>query len=131
MMMVADEARHSVEVDRVRLMVTVTASGFFTVEAAHEATMALRRAVQSLGRDVGRHATLYDLTGMAPVPAEAVELMRMGFANPVYRPIWARKVAWVTPSQLLRRQIDRVREARPDMRIFDTRDAAINWLVEP
>lgn len=123
------EARQEIEIDRDRGLVVVKPIGFFSPEAAHRATMETRYAIQSLGSAVGQHLTLYDMTDTAPVTTETAELIRMGFANPVYRPLWARKVAFCTPSSLLRRQIERVREVREDIGIFETREAALAWLL--
>ncbi|MCP3729416.1 hypothetical protein M9978_03150 [Sphingomonas sp. MG17] len=127
--MTSSEARQEIEIDRDRNLVVVKVSGFFSPEAAHRATMETRYAIQSLGSAVGQHLTLYDMTETAPSTAETVELIRMGFANPVYRPLWARKVAFCSPSSLLRRQIERIREARADIGIFETRDEALAWLL--
>ncbi len=125
----ATQPRQEIEIDRDRKLVVVKVVGFFSSEAAHRATMETRYAIQSLGDAVGQHLTLYDLTETAPVTVETVELIRMGFANPVYRRIWARKVAFCTPSSLLRRQIERVREVRADIGIFETRAEALAWLL--
>lgn len=124
-------SRQHIEVDPARKLVIVTASGFFTPEATHAATMEMRAALRTLGAAVGQHVTLYDMRGVSASSNETVELLRMAFANPVYKPLRARKVAFVATSRLLRRQIDRVREARPDMRIYDDYDAALAWLLEP
>jgi hypothetical protein len=127
--MTSSEARQEIEIDRDRNLVVVKVSGFFSPEAAHRATMETRYAIQSLGSAVGQHLTLYDMTETAPSTAETVELIRMGFANPVYRPLWARKVAFCSPSSLLRRQIERIREARADIGNIETRDEALAWLL--
>ncbi|PKP93678.1 MAG: hypothetical protein CVT77_04845 [Alphaproteobacteria bacterium HGW-Alphaproteobacteria-16] len=121
--------RQVIEIDVDRNLVIVTATGFFTLEAAHAATMETRRAVESLGAAAGQHLTLYDVTGLAPLTAETVDLIRMGFVNPVYRPIRARKIAFAASSPLLRRQIERVREARPDITLHPSREAALAWLL--
>lgn len=123
------EPRQEIEIDRERKLVVVKVFGFFSVEAAHRATMETRMAIQSLGNDVGQHVTLYDMTEAAPASRETVDLIRMGFANPTYRSIRARKVAFCTPSSLMRRQMERIREVRPDIGMFDTREAALEWLT--
>lgn len=121
--------RQEIEIDPARKLVVVKVIGFFSPDAAHAATWETRRAIQSLGDDVGRHLTLYDLSDAAPSSAETVDLIRLGFANPIYKPLWARKVAFCTRSPLLRRQIERIREARPDIGLFDTRGEAQAWLL--
>jgi hypothetical protein len=110
-------------------LVDVRIRGCFPPDAAHEATWATRRAIQSLNAGPGQHITLYDMTDAAPSPRETVELIRMGFANPVYKPLWARKVAFCARSLLVRRQIERLREVRPDIGVFDTREAALAFLT--
>ncbi|ODP37019.1 hypothetical protein [Sphingomonas turrisvirgatae] len=127
--MITREARQEIEIDRERKLVVVTVTGYFSVEAAHRATMETRIAIQSLGAGVGQHLTLYDLSAAAPAAADTADLIRMGFANPVYRKLWARKVAFCTPSSLLRRQVERIREVRDDIGVFDTRAAALAWLT--
>lgn len=127
--MFTTEARQDIEIDRDRSLVVVKVTGYFSPEAAHRATMETRMAIQSLGSAAGQHLTLYDMTHAVPTTADTVELIRMGFANPVYRKLWARKVAFCSASSLVRRQIDRLREVRPDIAIFDTRETAMAWLT--
>ena len=130
-MSLSTRPRQDIEIDRERNLVRVTLSGFFSPEVAHISTMEVRMAIQSLGSAIGQHVTLYDMREVKAAPNETVELLRMGFSNPVYRPLWARKVAFVADSPLLRRQLDRIREARPDMRIYADAEAALAWLLEP
>ena len=121
--------QQEIEIDAGNKLVVVKVSGFFTADAAHAATWETRRAIQSLGPAVGEHVTLYDLVDAAPSTPETVELIRMGFANPIYRPLRARKVAFCARSPLMRRQVERIRTARPDIGIFKTREAARAWLL--
>lgn len=118
----------TIEIDTQRKLVSVRISGFFLPEVAHAATWETRRAIQSLGTAMGQHVTLYDTTDTAPLPGETVELIRASFANPLYRPLWARRLAFCTPSALLKRQIERLREVRGDIGIFDDRGQALAWL---
>jgi hypothetical protein len=128
-MTIALPGRQSITIDTARRLVDVTIVGVLNGDQSLAAMMELRGAVQSLGPMVGSHVTLYDLTQSGPVPQAAVEMIRGGFANPVYRKLWARRVAFAATSPLLRRQIERVREARPDIAIFETREAALGWLL--
>ena len=122
-------ATQTIEIDPVRLMVTVKVSGLFTPEATLPCMMETRRAVQSLGSKVGQHVTLYDLSEIGPAPQETVDLLRMDFANPLTRHLGARRIAILTRSTLLRRQVDRVRASRPEIAVFSERGAAVDWLL--
>lgn len=63
------------------------------------------------------------------VPVATVEQLRATLANPAVRQLWARKLAIVTSTALGRLQAQRVREVRPDIGLFDTREAALAWLL--
>lgn len=120
----------SIHIDRAHLLVDMRLSGFFTPEIAADATVALRNAVRSLGPAIGRHVTLYDATELKVSPAETIEQVRAGFADPAIRPLWARRVAYCTPSALSRMQAQRLRQSRPDIGVFATRGEALAWLLE-
>ncbi len=111
-------------------MLTVKVSGLFTPEAALPWMLETRRAVMSLGPDIGKHVTLYDLSEIGPAPQSTVDLLTRDFTNPLHRQLRARRIAVLTRSALLRRQIDRVRAVRPEMMVFAERSAAVGWLLE-
>jgi len=74
---------------------------------------------------------LYDGSGVPVVPQETVELIKNTLDNPAVRAIWARKIAFVVSTALARMQAQRLREVRADIGIFDDRESAIAWLMEP
>ncbi|MBX3595628.1 hypothetical protein [Sphingomonas sp.] len=121
----------AIEIDRVRNLVIVTPSGFFTPASLHHYTMETRRAIDTLGDAAGKHVTLYDFSAVIAAPPETIELLHVAFANPVYRRIRARKVAFVSPSALMTMQLQRVRTARPDITLFSARASALEWLLAP
>ena len=94
----------SIEIDRERLFVDMRLSGFFTEDVARAATEALRDAVRSLGPLIGRHVTLYDATALKVCPPETIAFLQHGWAEPSIRKLWARRVAYCTPSALTRMQ---------------------------
>jgi hypothetical protein len=120
----------TISIDRARLLVDMRLSGFFTLEIAAQATQALRAAVRSLGPAMGHHVTLYDATDLLVSPAQTIEYIQSSYAEPEIRPLWARRVAYCTPSALTRMQAMRLRRSRADIGVFTTRDDALAWLLE-
>ncbi|MBB4100297.1 hypothetical protein [Sphingomonas kyeonggiensis] len=122
---------HSIQVDLDRKLVDLRIGGLISPEDAAWIGEELRAAIRALGPDVGKHVTLYDGSGVPVVPQETVELIKNTLDNPAVRAIWARKVAFVVSTALARMQAQRLREVRADIGIFDDRERAIAWLMEP
>lgn len=122
---------HSIQVDLERKLVDLRIGGLISPEDAAWIGEELRAAIRALGPDVGKHVTLYDGSGVPVVPQETVELIKNTLDNPAVRAIWARKVAFVVSTALARMQAQRLREVRADIGIFDDRELAIAWLMEP
>jgi hypothetical protein len=122
---------HRVSVDRPHKLLELKLHGLLTPEDAAWIGEDLRAAIRTLGDDVGKHVTLYDASEVQVVPQATVDLLKSTFDNPAVRTLWARKVAFVVTTALVRRQVQRLREIRPDIGIFGDRDAAIAWLLEP
>lgn len=121
----------TIHIDRAHLLVDMRLSGFFTPEIAADATQALRTAVRSLGSAIGQHVTLYDATDLKVSPAETIAHVQSNWADPAIRSLWARRVAYCTPSALTRMQAMRLRRSRPDIGVFATREDALAWLLAP
>lgn len=119
---------HSVTVDRANNLVEVKMNGFFSVEDGSWLGEDVRSAVRSLGSAVGQHLTLYDATDMTVQPTATVDAMVATFSNPTVRSLWARKVAFVSKSTLLRMQIQKLLAVR-EIGIFEDRGAALKWLL--
>lgn len=122
---------HSIQVDVARKLIDLRIGGLITPEDAAWIGEELRAAIRTLGADVGKHVTLYDGSGVHVVPQETVELIKHTLDNPAVRAMWARKIAFVVSTALARLQAQRLREVRPDLGIFDDRESAIDWLMEP
>ncbi|MFS2109325.1 hypothetical protein ACCC88_06545 [Sphingomonas sp. Sphisp140] len=122
---------HSIQVDLDRKLIDLRIGGLIGPEDAAWIGEELRAAIRALGPDVGKHVTLYDGSGVPVVPQETVELIKNTLDNPAVRAIWARKIAFVVSTALARMQAQRLREVRADIGIFDDRDSAIAWLMEP
>ena len=122
---------HSIEVDLERKMVDLRIGGLISPEDAAWIGEELRAAIRALGPDVGRHVTLYDASGVQVVPQDTVELIKNTLDNAAVRALWARKIAFVVSTALARMQVQRLREVRADIGVFDDRDSAIAWLMEP
>lgn len=119
-----------VVLDRSHAMLNVTADGFVTASDIAAAADRLHAAIRSLGDRVGHHVTLYDLTRLQVARGDVLDGFAVFFVDPRYRAIWARRVAFVTASPLVARQMARIRQQRPDIDVFTTRPAAIAWLLQ-
>jgi hypothetical protein len=120
---------HSVEVDPARKLVMLTMSGLVSPEDGAWIAEDFRAAIWTLGEDVGDHLSLYDFSGVPVVPAATLEQLREMLTNPEVRKLWARKLAIVTSTALGRLQAQRVKDVRPDIGLFDTREDALEWLL--
>lgn len=118
---------YSVTVDRARNMVSMTASGFFTMPVLEAAAADLHRAIRSLGTLAGSHVTLYDYRGLNVVQQPVLERYGRYFTDEGMRALWARRVAFVTGSALLGMQLQRIRRA--NMRVFADATEAKGWLT--
>ncbi|KQN25103.1 hypothetical protein ASE86_02250 [Sphingomonas sp. Leaf33] len=117
-----------VVVDRSHALVNLTADGFVTDADIATGAAQLHAAIRSLGDRMGRHVTLYDLTGLRVASPAILDTFAVFFTDPAYRAIWARRVAFVTASPLVTLQMERIRRDRPDMQVFAERAPAIAWL---
>ena len=120
---------HNVTVDPAKKLVILTMSGVISPEDGAWMGEEVRAAVRSLGAAVGQHVTLYDFSDVPVVPLATLEQLRETFRNASIRYLWARKLAIVTKTALGRLQARRVKEVRPDIEVFDDRDAALAWLL--
>lgn len=122
-------AMFTVQVDRARLFVDVRISGFFTAELSNEVRAHVRATIAALGRDVGRHVTLYDVSAVQVAPGTVIDAVKADFADRDGSRLRARRIAYCTPSALARLQAARICEGHADMAVFATRDEAIAWLT--
>jgi len=120
---------HRLHVDRARKLIDLRIKGLIAPEDAAWIGEELRAGILSLGEAVGQHATLYDVREVPVVPPATVDLLKRTFDSPQVRALWARKVAFVVGTTLARLQVQRLREVRPDMGIFEDREEAIGWLL--
>lgn len=120
---------HSIEIDRRRKLIDVRINGILMPEDVAWIGEEIREAVRSLGPGAGEHVTLYDLSGLQAAPAAAVDMIKETFSNPVVRQLWSRRLAVVAPTAVIRMQAHRVREARPDLVVFNDRESALAWLL--
>lgn len=127
----ANSVSHSIEVDLERKLIDLRIGGLVSPEDAAWIGEELRAAIRALGDDVGQHVTLYDASGVHVVPQETVELIKHTLDNPEVRKLWARKIAFVVRTALAKLQAQRLKEVRADIGVFEDRDAAIAWLMEP
>jgi hypothetical protein len=125
------DVNHSITVDSARKLVELRIGGLISAEDATWIGEELRAAIRALGDDVGKHVTLYDASAVHVVPQETVELIKHTLDNPAVRLLWARKIAFVVTTALAKLQVQRLREVRPDLGVFEDRESAIAWLMEP
>lgn len=122
---------YRLEIDRARTLLILTVSTMQSPEDSAWAGEELRAAIQSFGPDIGQHVTLYDGSAIPSLPTATIDQMLQTLDHPAVRAIWARKVAFVVTTATARMQVKRLQQVRPDIAVFDTRDAAIAWLTEP
>ncbi len=120
---------HDIRIDPATLLVDVRVMGFVSATVAEVVRDAARKAVRSLGPDVGRHVTLYDATEMRVTGWPTIEQIKDSFAEPGIEKIWARRVAICSPSDKVREQLGQLREVRPDFGVFAERNDALAWLL--
>ena len=125
------EASHRLEVDRERKLLIVTALSLLSPEDSAWVGEELRAAILTFGADIGQHVTLYDGSALPSLPTATVDLMQRTWDHAAVRELWARKVAFVVKTATARMQIKRLQQVRPDMRVFDDRESAVAWLLEP
>ena len=116
-------------IDHARRRITTSIDGFVTPADIVALGVDTRAAVRSLGLGGSTpHDLLYDLTNTMVASRETIGEIGTIMRNPMYKHLWARHIAFVTTSALLRMQMERVVAGRPDLQIFDTRQAAETWL---
>lgn len=117
-------------IDRNRSLVFLRVTGFLDSTAIDSITEAMRSAAVTLGDQFGQHDFLYDLTDTQVAGADAVDRMCAVMADPATRHRWAHRIAFFTPSALLRRQLQRVCAVRPGrLAVFPDRKSASDWLI--
>ncbi|WP_326525019.1 hypothetical protein [Sphingomonas sp.] len=122
---------YEIRVDREKLLLDVRVTGFITPDLAQALTDEVRVAARTFGPPYGQHVTLYDITGLKVSPGTTVDVIQAAWIDPSIRHLWARRVAYCTPSALARLQAARLREARADIGIYATRKEALAWLLAP
>lgn len=122
---------YRLEIDRARKLLILTVSTMQSPEDSAWAGEELRAAIQSFGPDIGQHVTLYDGSAIPSLPTATIDQMLQTLDHPAVRAIWARKVAFVVTTATARMQVKRLQQVRPDIAVFDNRDTAIAWLMEP
>lgn len=120
---------HSIRIDPAHTLIEAKFSGYFSPEKADAAGQEVRAAIASLGDGAGRHLSLYDVSEANIAPAETIALLQRTYIDPRVRPLWARRVAYFSPSMLARLQLQRLRLARDDIGVFADRESAMAWLV--
>ena len=78
---------------------------------------------------MGQHLTLYDVARVQIASKQTMAVMLGIFGNPAFRELWAKRVAFCTGSALGRLQLQRLRDVREDIGIFEDRAAALAWLL--
>lgn len=114
-------------VDRANLIIFARVVGFLDEAAVAQMVTESRRAARQLGKDLGRHSLLYDLTQTQVTSAAAIDTICRMMGDPVSKPLWAQRVAFYTPSALIQLQMQRVCSVRPGIAVFADRRSALAW----
>lgn len=120
---------HKVVVNRAQALVSVTAEGFVDDAELAQAAADLHRAIRSLGDQVGRHVTLYDLSGLKVASPATLQRFASYWTDPAVAPLLARRVALVSGSPMVTLQLARVEKVRDTIRVFEDRRTAMAWLL--
>lgn len=115
-------------IDRANLIVFARVVGFLDETAVAQLVTESRRAARQLGKDLGRHSLLYDLTQTQVASVAAIDTICRMMGDPASKPLWAQCVAFYTPSALIQLQLQRVCAVRPGIAIFADRRSAIAWI---
>ena len=119
---------HRVRTDPINRLVELRLSGALDIAAVEAAGESARLAVRSLGGGPGAHVSLYDLTDADPPRADAVRSAFDQWNDPRLAAVRARKVAVVAPRPLVRLGLAKPGATRPNMAVFEDRQAAMRWL---
>lgn len=118
-----------ITIDHGRLIVFIRVTGFLDADAITQITAQMRDAARTLGDALGKHDFLADLSETMVCPGPAIDQLCALMSDPATRHLWARRVAFFTPSVLLRLQLRRVCEVRPGIAAFADRRSASDWLA--
>ncbi len=118
-----------VNTNRSRRMLTLTASGFLSLDDVTSGAQGIHDGIAELGGDPQDHVTLYDLSAVDVASQDVVLLFRDFMANPAYASMLGRKIAFVTGSSLFTMQLRRVAKDVGQIEIFTERLSATRWLT--
>jgi hypothetical protein len=119
----------NITIDRQRLVVFARVTGFLDAEMVTQITADMRDAARKLGSAMGQHDFLYDLTDTQVGDVATADALYTVLADQRTQHIWARRIAFFTPSALLTLQLQRLCAARPGrIAVFSDRRAATAWL---
>ena len=121
---------YTLAIDRPGNLIEVALTGFWRREATEAFCEEMRGHIATLGTGVGQHVLLCNLSGASVAPADTIAVLAQILASPAFAGIRARRIAFYTPSALLRLQMARVTGVRDGIAVFETRADAEAWLVE-
>lgn len=124
------EDMYTLAIDRSRHLIQIALTGFWRPEATEAFCDEVRHQIAALGTGAGQQMLLCDLTDANVAPAETIAVLAHILANPSFAGIKVQRIAFYTPSALLRMQMGRVTGARKGVAVFETRELAETWLME-
>lgn len=119
---------HKIVLDHVNKLLEMRLSGPASLADIVSAGTAARAAVRSFGTPPGAHRSIYDLSEMGAISDEAIDKAFSEWADPRFTCVRARKVAIVAPPPLIRSRLEKLRDSRPGLSVFETRQQAMRWL---
>ncbi len=117
---------YCIEPDFAAGLLSVTLHGFFSIDNVASMRFDLRAGIKELMRRPGDHVSLYDIRECKIQSQEVVSALR---AMSDAKGVVARRVAVVTGSSLMRRQLPRILVDR-EARFFQDLEGAREWLLE-
>ncbi len=120
----------NVIISRDKLTIFMRVSGFLDAAAVDEIAAEMRQAALTLGDAIGQHDFLFDLSGTNVAAQSAIDTLCRLLCDPQWQSRRARRIAFFTPSALLRLQLQRVCAARTGIAAFEDRKSAHDWLMQ-
>ncbi|OYY71164.1 hypothetical protein [Sphingomonas sp. 28-63-12] len=121
---------HNIVVDHQRDLVFARVSGFLDAAMIAALIAEVRVVGQRLRHGANGYDLLCDLSETKVAATVAADSFSGLLNDRSTQHLWADRVAYFTPSTLLRLQIERAAVSRADIAVFAERRSAISWLQE-
>ena len=119
---------YTIEVDAAKGLIKTKLIGFWNRSVFESYRRDILTLSRNLAENAGGHVTLCDITEAMIQPQDIIAAFQDFIVN---APLKSRKIALHTSSLLSRMQGKRLAAVHPSLRVFTTREEALNWLFDP